>query len=89
MTSASPDPQRPRSSVALMLLVCGLTGALLYFARSAFVPVALAVLFALLLSSPVEALHRRGLPRYVSALLILAIFLALVGGTVNLLWEPH
>jgi predicted PurR-regulated permease PerM len=70
------------------LLVSGLTGALLYFAHGAFIPVALAVLFALLLSSPVEALHRKGFPRSVSALLILAIFLGLVGGTVNLLWEP-
>lgn len=88
MTSEGPVPQRPRSSVALMLFASGLMGALLYFAQAAFIPVALAVLFALLLSSPVEALHRRGLPRPVSALLILAIFFGLVGGTVNLLWEP-
>ncbi len=88
-TSLRPEKrQRPRSSIALLLLVCGLAGALLYFARVAFIPVGLALLFALLLSSPVEALHRRGLPRSVSALLILAIFLGLVGGTVNLLWDP-
>ena len=61
---------------------------LLYFARGAFIPIFLAVLFALLLSSPVEALHRIGLPRAVSALLILAIFLGLLSVTVNLLWEP-
>lgn len=88
MTPESPVPQRPRSSVALMLLASGMMGTLLYFARGAFIPVALAVLFALLLSSPVEALHRKGLARSVSALLILAIFLGLVGGTVNLLWDP-
>ena len=88
MSLGPASPQRPRSSIALILLVSGLTGALGYFARGAFIPVGLAVLFALLLSSPVEALHRRGLPRSVSALLILAIFLGLVGGTVNLLWEP-
>ena len=88
-TSLRPEKrQRPRSSIALLLLVCGLAGALLYFARVAFIPVGLALLFALLLSSPVEALHRKGLPRSVSALLILAIFLGLVGGTVNLLWDP-
>ena len=90
-SGTSPRPQRqqrPRSSAGLVLLVCGLAAALLYFARGAFIPVGLALLFALLLSSPVEALHRRGLPRSVSALLILAIFLGLVGGTVNLLWEP-
>ena len=88
MSSEGAVPQRPRSSVTLILLVSGLTGVLLCFARGAFTPVALAVLFALLLSSPVEALHRKGLPRSVGALLILAIFLGLVGGTVNLLWEP-
>ena len=87
-TFERPISQRSGSSIALILLVSGLAGALLYFARGAFIPVALAVLFALLLSSPVEALHRKGFPRSVSALLILAIFLGLVGGTVNLLWEP-
>jgi predicted PurR-regulated permease PerM len=88
MNSGNPVRQRPRSSFALILLACGLTGTLLYLARGAFIPISLAVLFALLLSSPVEALHRIGLPRAASALLILAIFLALVGATVNLLWEP-
>ena len=88
ISSEGAVPQRPRSPVTLILLVSGLTGALLSFARGAFIPVALALLFALLLSSPVEALHRKGLPRSVSALVILAIFLGLVGGTVNLLWEP-
>ena len=88
ISSEGAVPQRPRSPVTLILLVSGLTGALLCVARGAFIPVALAVLFALLLSSPVEALHRKGLPRSVSALVILAIFLGLVGGTVNLLWEP-
>jgi hypothetical protein len=40
--SGGPVPQRPRSSVALILLASGLTGSLLYFARAAFIPVALA-----------------------------------------------
>jgi predicted PurR-regulated permease PerM len=87
-TSESPSPGRAHSSAALIWLVSGLTATVLYFARAAFVPVALAVLFALLLSGPVEALHRKGLPRSVSALLILAIFLGMLGGAVNLLWDP-
>src|SRR5579863_3169591 len=88
MSLGPASPQRPRSSIALIFLANGLAGALVYFARGAFIPVGLAVLFALLLSRPVEALHGRGLPRSVGALLILAIFLCVVGGTVNLLWEP-
>src|SRR6185312_7936294 len=79
---------RPRSSRSLVLLVCGLCVVVLYFAHAVLIPVALALLFALVLSSPVEALHRHGLPRVVSALLILMVFLGATGGAVNLLWEP-
>src|SRR5579863_5616663 len=79
---------RPRSTRASMFLVAAFVGTLLYVAHAVFIPIALALLFALLLSAPVEALNRRGLPRSVSALLILLIFLGLLGGTVNLLWAP-
>jgi predicted PurR-regulated permease PerM len=65
-----------------------MAGALLYFAHAVFIPIALAVLFALLLSGPVEALHRKGLPRSLSALLALLIFLTLIGTAVLLLWAP-
>jgi predicted PurR-regulated permease PerM len=83
-----PSGRRPRSSTAVLLLAAGLGGALLYFAHAVFVPIALAILFALLLSAPVEALHKKKLPRPVGAALILLIFLALVGATVDLLWDP-
>lgn len=80
--------ERPKSSVPLLVLVFGLCGLLLYVAQSVFIPIALAVLFALVLSSPVEALHRLGLPRSLSAILILVVFLGLVGVAVNQLWSP-
>jgi predicted PurR-regulated permease PerM len=83
-----PCGRRPRSSMAVLLLAAGLGGALLYFAHAVFVPIALAILFALLLSAPVEALHKKKLSRPVGAALILLIFLALVGATVDLLWDP-
>jgi hypothetical protein len=45
-TSLGPaGAQRPHDSTALILLVSGLTGALVYFARRAFIAVGLAVLF--------------------------------------------
>jgi predicted PurR-regulated permease PerM len=88
-TSDSRDAAaRPRSSRPLLVLVCGLYGVLLYFAHSVFIPIALALLVALVLSGPVEALHRQGLPRSVSATLILIIFLGLAGAAVDRLWEP-
>jgi len=79
---------RPRSSWPILVLVCGLCGVVLYFAHSVFVPIALALLIALVLSGPVEALHRQGLPRSVSATLILVIFFGLTGAAVDRLWEP-
>jgi len=62
------------SSKSLSILVCGaMCAVLLYFARVTFIPVALALLLALALSSPVEALHVRGLARGVRAIRILTI----------------
>jgi predicted PurR-regulated permease PerM len=87
-SSTNPGSLRPKSSRALLLLVCGLCGVLLYFAQAVFIPVALAILFALVLSSAVEALHRIRLPRSLSAILILVIFLGIVGVAVDHLWTP-
>jgi predicted PurR-regulated permease PerM len=70
------------------ILVWSAFGLLLYEAHAAFVPIALALLFALILSSPVEALHRWHIPRGVSALLILIGTLALIGGAIDLLSTP-
>jgi predicted PurR-regulated permease PerM len=86
--SNNPGTSRPRSSWPLLLLVCGLCGVLLYFAQAVIIPIALAILFALVLSSPVEALHRRRLPRSLSAVLILVIFLGILGVAVDQLWTP-
>ena len=82
------SPTRPRSSRAVVFLASVVAGALLYFAHAVFVPIALAILFALLLSGPVEALNRGGLPRVVSAVMILLIFLSVVAGGVYELWTP-
>jgi predicted PurR-regulated permease PerM len=57
-------------------------------AHTAFIPVALALLAGLILSSPVEALFRLGLPRGLSAVLILIMALAAVAGLVALIWTP-
>lgn len=65
-----------------------LIGALLYIAHSAFIPVALALLAALILSSPVEMLFRLGLPRASGALLIVMLMLAATAALVALVWAP-
>jgi predicted PurR-regulated permease PerM len=86
------DSARPaafaRGTAALRVLAAGVLGALFYFAHAALVPIVLALLFSLILSKPVEALHRRGLPRSSAAILVLVILLTIAGTTVNLLWTP-
>ena len=64
--------------------VAGAVGVWLHFAPEAFVPVALAFLFSLALSSPVEALHGLGVRRSPNATLLLGAVIA-VG---NLISEP-
>ena len=65
-----------------------LIGGLLYVGHTAFIPVALAMLAGLILSSPVEALFRVGLPRGLGAVLILIMALAAVAALVAFLWTP-
>ncbi len=79
---------RRRKFTASKIIVWGAIGLLLYEAHAAFVPVALALLLALILSGPVEALHRLRVPRAAGALLMLLITLALLAGGVELLWAP-
>ncbi len=81
-------PRRSLNAMPLRLLALTAVGTVLYFGHAAFVPVVLAILFSLVLTTPVEALHRRGLPRGLAAALILLCFVALIGGAVNLLWTP-
>jgi predicted PurR-regulated permease PerM len=81
-------PPALRVAAALRVLVAIAVGTLLYLARAALIPVALAVLISLMLTTPVEALYRRGLPRALSAVLILIVFAAALAGAVNLLWTP-
>ncbi len=51
-------------------------------------PIALALLFALVLSSPVEALYKRGVPRSLGALVLLAVALGVIIAAGALLWKP-
>jgi predicted PurR-regulated permease PerM len=64
------------------------SGVLLYVGHVAFIPLALALLFALVLSGPVEALHRIRVPRNLSAALILVIAFSILVGIGALAWTP-
>ena len=96
MTHPSSGPSHPArrspleqlSSLALVLLAAGGIATVLYVGRAVFVPIAFALLFALVLSSPVEALHRHGVARGLAALLMFLIILLVAGVTLRLVWSP-
>jgi predicted PurR-regulated permease PerM len=79
---------QPIALTAIVLVLVGGIGLLLYAARAAFVPVVFALLIALVLSSPVEWLHRRGMPRTLGAALILLLFVGALGLTLGAIWTP-
>jgi predicted PurR-regulated permease PerM len=89
-TSANRPPtgRKSRKVTSVRLLVAGAIGVLLYYAHVAFVPVALALLLALVLSGPVEALHAWRVPRSVSAALLMIAILGILAALVNFVSIP-
>jgi predicted PurR-regulated permease PerM len=93
MASTADESQKPRAMrvgqvTPIRVLVWGAIGLLLYVAHMAFIPIALALLVALILSGPVEALQKIRVPRAVGAALILIILLASAAGAIDLMWTP-
>jgi predicted PurR-regulated permease PerM len=77
-TSAIPGWQ-----LALLILTGTVVGEVvvtcLYWARTVFIPVALAVFLAFLLAPLVTALQRRGLKRLLSVILVVTLAAAVLG----------
>jgi predicted PurR-regulated permease PerM len=84
----NPPAARPKLNSLLKVLVAGAIGTLLYFAHEAFVPVALALLFSLVLSGPVEWLHSWRVPRSLSAVLFMAAILGSLIALGDFISEP-
>lgn len=87
-SSEKPSAMHVNQITASKLLVLATIGAVLYVGHFAFIPIALALLFALILSGPVEALFRFHVPRSLSAAVILIVVLGLMAGIVDLMWAP-
>jgi predicted PurR-regulated permease PerM len=85
---SKPAAMHVRQITAAKLLVLGAFGLLLYVAHRAFIPIALALLAALILSGPVETLLKFRIPRSLSATVILIFFLAATAGLVDMMWAP-
>src|SRR5271170_5598977 len=72
--SESSDISRLLGLVAAVAVI-----AMLYFARVVFIPLALALLFSVVLAPPVAFLERIKLPRILAILLLVLILAALIG----------
>src|SRR5262245_2475712 len=87
---AGRPPARPRSTgdrpasgaldPVLRFIALVLVLACIYWAQAVLIPVALAVLITFLLTLPVSALQRRGVPRVVAVLGVCLLALAAMGG---------
>jgi predicted PurR-regulated permease PerM len=73
---------------AVRVLVAAAIGVVLYVGHVAFIPVALALLLSLVLSGPVELLHRIGLPRAFGAALVMLVIVGAAAGLTDVLSEP-
>jgi predicted PurR-regulated permease PerM len=86
--SAADCVPRPQAAGAGKVIMWGAIGVLLYVAHTAFVPVFLALLLALVLSGPVEFLHTKRVPRQVSALAIVVLVLFGFAVPTSMMWKP-
>jgi predicted PurR-regulated permease PerM len=69
--------------IACIVLIGGL-----HYAKAALVPVMLAMVFALLLSTVVDLLVRRRIPRWIASALVVLVLVIAVGGSLNAIWDP-
>jgi predicted PurR-regulated permease PerM len=83
-----PDQGSKLKSTALIVIAACCAIALLYFAHAVFIPIVLSLLFALVLSSAVEALHRHRIPRAFSAILMLTALVIVLGATLYAVSGP-
>ena len=76
----SAEGNRPYPAGVIALASFSLLTAILYFLKSVFMPLALAVLLTFMLSPMVIRLTRWGLPRVMSILLTVLFSFTLIGG---------
>jgi predicted PurR-regulated permease PerM len=76
------------SQVSLVVIAVVLSIGFLHLARSAVVPLLFAVFLAVLLSPSVAMMRRLGMPRAISAGIVVAALVAVVGVGLNATWRP-
>jgi predicted PurR-regulated permease PerM len=85
MQDTGPDPKLIK---AVWLVAIMGVGAVLYFAQDVFIPVAIALFLALLLTPAVDGLQRMHLRRGFAVALVAIVALAVLAIGINALWTP-
>jgi predicted PurR-regulated permease PerM len=85
MEESPPDPKLVK---AVWLVAIMGVGAVLYFAQDVFVPVALALFLALLLSPAVDRLHRWHIRRGFAVAIVMFVVFAAAAAAINAVWNP-
>ena len=73
---------------AVILLSFVAVGAVLYFAQDVFIPVAVALFLALLLTPAVDRLQRWRLPRGIAVAIVMSLVFATAAVAINAVWTP-
>ena len=73
---------------AVILLSVLAVGVVLYFARDIFIPVALALFLALLLTPAVDRLHRWHISRGLAVAIVMLVVIAASAAAINAAWRP-
>jgi len=73
---------------AIILLSILAVGTLLYFAQDVFIPIAVALFLALLLTPAVDRLHRWRVPRVLAVTIVLVVVFAAATAAINAVWTP-
>ena len=85
MQEGTPDPKLLK---AVWLVAIMAVGAVLYFAQDVFIPVALALFLALLLTPAVDALQGLRVRRGFAVAIVACVVFALVAVAINAVWAP-
>jgi predicted PurR-regulated permease PerM len=73
---------------AIILLSLLAVGAVLYFAQDVFIPVAIALFLALLLTPAVDRLQRWGIRRGLAVAIVMFVVFAAAAAAINAVWTP-
>jgi predicted PurR-regulated permease PerM len=85
MENAGPDPKLVKA--VWLVAIMGI-GAILYFAQDVFIPIAIAIFLALLLTPAVDRLQRWRMRRGFAVAVVMIVVLASAVAAVNAVWGP-